>query len=673
MARYILIVTVIYTLSTKCSAATLISYAETIKPAVVEPPTPNGSGSAVARTNNLVGHDYFSFRQSAELTAPIGNYGATSGLVSGATYLVETPSTVRLDVAMDYNFSPGDHPLGSGVQLLAPFVIYGKYENFHRVSDAIDRTKPSNGGIHYSRTFSLIPGEYYFGLNIAAGVGAGGSLSYNATITGTLCPSCAGLGFKKDRFDPLGYVESYPPYQGALDPVAKQRVAEFENLIEREFPAATFDRESGFRPVEYQAHLYEIRELFQALDSIPGIASHVIGRRPQLLLDGTASIGAECQALMDEVNKEVRDHLLLSEKARVIPHVAQDSNHSKGRAVDIRIVGVPRPKIKELSERAKLDWPLPESDDVHFQLPSGPIPRTIQFIGNSPINLLVTADDGRRIGFDASAGKFVNDFGTYGTYSGVGIEPQIIQIEYENFSGGGFDVSGIGTGDGPYTISAQAWGEDFHGQYDFDHVIASGTASYRQPLQSVHLSVPGSSSLFLPGDFNQDGVLDAVDIDLLAAAAHNEPNNPLYDLDGDGTVTFAVGAPGAPDPSDSDVLIYDMLETRYGDADLNGQVFLSDLTKLATNYRTAGQFGWAQGNFNGSQEAGTAANPRVFLSDLTVLATNWRFGVGGGSGAAVVPEPSALLLAMCWLLATPHFRVCNRHGTPNEPRLHTKF
>jgi hypothetical protein len=83
------------------------------------------------------------------------------------------------------------------------------------------------------------------------------------------------------------------------------------------------------------------------------------------------------------------------------------------------------------------------------------------------------------------------------------------------------------------------------------------------------------------------------------------------------------------------------LETRYGDSDLNGQVFLNDLTRLATSYRQPGQFGWAQGNFNGSQEAGTTANPRIFLSDLTALATHWRFGVGG-SGASVgvvVPEP----------------------------------
>jgi hypothetical protein len=140
-------------------------------------------------------------------------------------------------------------------------------------------------------------------------------------------------------------------------------------------------------------------------------------------------------------------------------------------------------------------------------------------------------------------------------------------------------------------------------------------------------------------------------------AAHNEPTNLFYDLNRDGRVTFAVSSPGSPNASDSDVLIRDILHTQYGDADLNGQVFLSDLTKLATNYRQAGQFGWAEGNFNGSQEAGTPANPRIFLSDLTALATNWRFGVGSGAAIAAIPEPSSLALAFCWLFATLYFRV----------------
>jgi hypothetical protein len=143
----------------------------------------------------------------------------------------------------------------------------------------------------------------------------------------------------------------------------------------------------------------------------------------------------------------------------------------------------------------------------------------------------------------------------------------------------------------------------------------------------------------LPGDFNGDDVVNALDIDALAIAAHNAPGNLLYDLNGNGVVTYSVSPPGSI-LSDSDVLVRTILQTQYGDLDLNGQVFLADLSKFATNYRQPGQFGWADGNINGGQEDGTAASPRVFLADLSILATYWRFGVGTGSAiGAALSEP----------------------------------
>jgi T5SS/PEP-CTERM-associated repeat protein len=173
-------------------------------------------------------------------------------------------------------------------------------------------------------------------------------------------------------------------------------------------------------------------------------------------------------------------------------------------------------------------------------------------------------------------------------------------------------------------------------------LVHYGTGSAFSPRQIVLTNVLPA----VPGDFNLDGIVNHLDIDRLAFAAHNDPNNLFYDLNGDGRVTYSVG-PGGAIASDSDVLIRSILRTEYGDLDLNGEVFLADLNEFATNYRQPGLFGWAQGNINGSPEDGTTASPRVFLSDLVALATHWRFGVGtGSSSGGAVPEPNGLQLAL---------------------------
>ena len=108
------------------------------------------------------------------------------------------------------------------------------------------------------------------------------------------------------------------------------------------------------------------------------------------------------------------------------------------------------------------------------------------------------------------------------------------------------------------------------------------------------------------GDFNADGVVDAADIDMLygnfAPAGQADPG---FDLDGDGDA----------DASDVAVLVHDVLNTEFGDANLDGVVNTTDLTCLATNFGLAG--GWASGDFTGEGTVNTA--------DLAVVAANFGF------------------------------------------------
>ncbi len=108
-------------------------------------------------------------------------------------------------------------------------------------------------------------------------------------------------------------------------------------------------------------------------------------------------------------------------------------------------------------------------------------------------------------------------------------------------------------------------------------------------------------------DFDASGAVDAGDIDILVAEVAAGTNNPDCDLNGDGLVT----------DDDTDVLVCDILATQYGDANLDGRVAIEDLSKLAMNWNTYRDMGWADGDFTG--------DGGVTLEDLSVLANYWHF------------------------------------------------
>jgi fibronectin-binding autotransporter adhesin len=102
--------------------------------------------------------------------------------------------------------------------------------------------------------------------------------------------------------------------------------------------------------------------------------------------------------------------------------------------------------------------------------------------------------------------------------------------------------------------------------------------------------------------------------------------------------------------------------TYFGDTDLDGDVDVADLGKLATNWQQVNV--WAGGDFD--------YNASVDVNDLGLLATNWQAGVGNPLGptlnealaslglpSAAVPEPAAMSLMgvlSAWSLKRPRRR-----------------
>ncbi|HDZ21816.1 hypothetical protein LCGC14_0368990 [marine sediment metagenome] len=133
-----------------------------------------------------------------------------------------------------------------------------------------------------------------------------------------------------------------------------------------------------------------------------------------------------------------------------------------------------------------------------------------------------------------------------------------------------------------------------------------------------------------PGDYDDDGDVDADDVDLLRANMGGDP--ATYDADGDGDV-------------DEDDMIWHVenlveltdgsgrLGTRRGDFNLDGFVDGTDLALMKTAFGQPGM-GYADGN----------ANPDLFVdgTDLAILKTNFGF-----IADPAVPEPVTIgLLAL---------------------------
>jgi hypothetical protein len=109
----------------------------------------------------------------------------------------------------------------------------------------------------------------------------------------------------------------------------------------------------------------------------------------------------------------------------------------------------------------------------------------------------------------------------------------------------------------------------------------------------------------LRGDFDFDNNVGASDVDLLHAAIRDDSSNPFYDLTGNGVVGH----------EDVTFLVTSVLNTHYGDVNLDGLVDRADVAVMVINYGGILNVGWARGDVDG--------DGRVGLLDLVLLHQNF--------------------------------------------------
>jgi hypothetical protein len=153
-----------------------------------------------------------------------------------------------------------------------------------------------------------------------------------------------------------------------------------------------------------------------------------------------------------------------------------------------------------------------------------------------------------------------------------------------------------------------------------------GNATFRAVINAIEIA---ARTAVPPGDFNNNGALDAGDLDALATGMMM--NDPKFDLDGDRDA----------DLDDRLKWVNELKKTWMGDSDLNGEFNSSDFVKVfvAGKYETGNPATWEEGDWNGD---------KVFNStDFVNAFIGGGYEKGRRAATSAVPEPTSLALTIC--------------------------
>jgi hypothetical protein len=147
-----------------------------------------------------------------------------------------------------------------------------------------------------------------------------------------------------------------------------------------------------------------------------------------------------------------------------------------------------------------------------------------------------------------------------------------------------------------------------------------------------------------PADLNNDGTVNAVDVDLLRVQILTSGMNPKFDLNSDSRI----------DSLDLTRWVRDLKRTWFGDANLDGRFDSGDLVQVfqGGEYEDeiVGSSTWSTGDWNADGEFST--------SDLVAAFQDGGYEQGPRPAASSVPEPNQKYLILSAMWGIGLFRGC---------------
>ncbi len=251
-------------------------------------------------------------------------------------------------------------------------------------------------------------------------------------------------------------------YNPDIDFLLELNMSAFQSAARSRF-GVTLPRTSGYRPLSYQAHLYELRTKLINIEN-------AISNDPSQQ-DACAQLKATIDDEVDNKHQIVRD---VNGLPKVNPPSLSEHTRFPANAVDLSLGALSITQLIQLDFLASqhgLARPCSGSS-VHFTKSGVACSQVIRAEVQSPVNILITDPNGKRIGFDPITQSVVNEMGTTAFYSGPNTEPQFIEVG--GVLPGRYAVTGVGSASGSYRLTLDQVDED---SGPLTHQIITGSAT----------------------------------------------------------------------------------------------------------------------------------------------------------------------------------------------------